>query len=133
MENIKRVCDFLDETKCYFLATVDDNKPRVRAFGTNIIHDGKLYIQTGKGKNVANQILNNPNVEICAFNGIKWLRVSGELANDNNHDVKVAMLEKMPELKNMYNADDDSMEMFYFKNATATFSSFTEKPETFTF
>lgn len=22
MENVKRVCDFLDETKCYFLATM---------------------------------------------------------------------------------------------------------------
>ena len=133
MENEKRVCDFLDETKCYYLATIDGNKARVRAFGTNIVYDGKLYIQSGKGKHVVKQILNNPNVEICAFNGTKWLRVSGELVHDNNHDVKVAMLDKMPELKAMYDADNDSMEMFYFKNATATFSSFTDKPESFTF
>lgn len=133
MENVKRVNDFLDETKCYFLATIDGNRPRVRAFGTNIVFDGKLYIQTGKGKNVTNQIKVNSNVEICAFNGTKWLRVSGELVNDNNHDVKVAMLEKMPSLKNAYNPDDDSMEMFYFRNATATISSFTEEPETFKF
>ena len=133
MDNVKRVCDFLDETKCYFLATIDGNKPRVRAFGTNIVCDGKLYIQTGKGKDVTNQIKNNPNVEICAFNGTKWIRVSAELVNDNNHDVKVAMLEKMPSLKSSYNPDDDSMEMFYLKNATATFSSFTEAPETFKF
>lgn len=93
----------------------------------------KLYIQSGKGKDVVNQIKNNPNVEICAFNGEKWLRVSGELVNDNNKEVKVAMLDKMPELKNMYSADNDSMEMFYFKNATATFSSFTSAPETFNF
>lgn len=133
MENVKRVCDFLDETKCYFLATIDGNKPRVRAFGTNIVFNDKLYIQSGKGKDVVNQIKNNPNVEICAFNGEKWLRVSGELVNDNNKEVKVAMLDKMPELKNMYSADNDSMEMFYFKNATATFSSFTSAPETFNF
>ena len=133
MENVKRVNDFLDETKCYFLATIDGNKPRVRAFGTNIVCDGKLYIQSGKGKDVVNQIKSNPNVEICAFNGAKWLRVSGELVNVNNHDVKVAMLEKVPSLKNTYNPDDDSMEMFYFKDATATFSSFTESPVTFKF
>lgn len=133
MENVKRVCDFLDETKCYYLATIDGNKPRVRAFGTNIVFNDKLYIQSGKGKDVVNQIKNNPNVEICAFNGEKWLRVSGELVNDNNKEVKVAMLDKMPELKNMYSADNDSMEMFYFKNATATFSSFTSAPETFNF
>ena len=133
MDNVKRVNDFLDETKCYFLATIDGNKPRVRAFGTNIVCDGKLYIQSGKGKDVVNQIKSNPNVEICAFNGTKWLRVSGELVSDNNHDVIVAMLEKMPSLKNAYNPDDDSMEMFYFKDATATISSFTEEPETFKF
>ena len=133
MDNVKRVNDFLDETKCYFLATIDGNKPRVRAFGTNIVCDGKLYIQSGKGNDVVNQIKSNPNVEICAFNGTKWLRVSGELVSDNNHDVKVAMLEKMPSLKNAYNPDDDSMEMFYFKDATATISSFTEEPETFKF
>ena len=34
------------------------------------------------------------------------------------------MLDKMPELKNMYSADNDSMEMFYLKNVTAIFSSF---------
>ena len=133
MENLKRVNDFLDETKCYFIATIDGNKPRVRAFGTNIIFNGKLYIQTGKDKNVTKQIKANPNVEICAFNGSKWLRVSCELVNDNNHDVKVAMLDKMPTLKSAYNPDDDSMEMFYFKDATATFSSFTEAPESFNF
>ena len=133
MDNVKRVSDFLDETKCYFLATTDGNKPRVRAFGTNVVCDGKLYIQSGKGKDVVKQIKSNPNVEICAFNGTKWLRVSGELVSDNNHDVKVAMLEKMPSLKNAYNPDDDSMEMFYFKDATATISSFTEEPETFKF
>ena len=39
------------------------------------------------------------------------------------------MLEKVPSLKNTYNPDDDSMEMFYFKDAIATFSSFTEAPK----
>lgn len=43
------------------------------------------------------------------------------------------MLEKMPSLKAMYSADDDNMQMLYFKNATATFSSFTDKPEAIKF
>ena len=43
------------------------------------------------------------------------------------------MLEKMPSLKSAYSADDDNMQMLYFKNAVATFSSFTEEPETVTF
>lgn len=133
MSGIERVCQFLDEVHTYYLATVEGDQPRVRAFGTALLYDGKLYIQTGKIKPVSKQIAANPKVEICAFKGGKWLRIAGELVNDDNRDVKVAMLDKMPTLKAMYSADDDNMQMLYFKNATATFSSFTEEPEVIQF
>lgn len=133
MSGIEKVYQFLDEAKTYYLATVEGDQPRVRAFGTALMYDGKLYIQTGKVKPVSHQIAANPKVEICAFKGGKWVRVAGELVNDENHDVKVAMLEKMPSLKGAYSADDDNMQMLYFKNAAATFSSFTEEPETVCF
>ena len=133
MLGIEKVYQFLDEAQTYYLATVEGDQPRVRAFGTALLYDGKLYIQTGKVKPVSHQIAANPKVEICAFKGGKWVRIAGELVNDDNHDVKVAMLEKMPSLKSAYSADDDNMQMLYFKNAVATFSSFTEEPETVTF
>ncbi len=133
MDNIKRVCSFLDEAQTYYLATVEGNQPRVRAFGTALLYSGRLYIQTGKVKEVSKQISANPKVEICAFKDGKWLRIAGELVNDDDRDVKVAMLEKMPSLKAMYDPDDGNMQMLYFKNATATFSSFTEAPETINF
>lgn len=133
MENVERVCVFLDSVKTYYLATVDGDQPRVRPFGTSLVYDGKLYIQTGKVKDVSRQLASNPKAEICAFNGEKWLRVSGELINDDSRDVKVAMLEKNPGLKSMYSPDDDNTQVLYFKNATAVFSSFTSAPETFTF
>ena len=133
MEAIEKVYQFLDEAKTYYLATVEGDQPRCRPFGTALLYDGRLYIQTGKVKNVSKQIAANPKVEICAFNGGKWLRVAGELVNDDSRDVKVAMLEKMPMLKKMYSADDDNTQVLYFKNATATFCSFTEAPEVFTF
>ena len=123
----------MDEVHTYYLATVEGDQPRVRAFGTALLYDGKLYIQTGKIKPVSKQIAANPKVDICAFKGGKWLRVAGELVNDDNRDVKIAMLDKMPSLKAMYSADDDNMQMLYFKNATATFSSFTEAPEVIAF
>lgn len=133
MEGIEKVCQFLDEVQTYYLATVEGDQPRVRPFGTALVFDGKLYIQTGKVKTVSKQVAANPKVELCAFNGDKWLRLSGELVDDDNYDAKVAMLEKMPSLKAMYSADDDNTQVLYFKNATATFSSFTAEPETFTF
>ena len=133
MENIERVCKFLDNTGTYYLATVEGDQPRVRPFGTALVFEGKLYIQTGKVKNISKQLAANPKAEICAFDGGKWLRVGGELINDDRIAPKAAMLEKHPELKGMYKAEDDNTQVLYFRNATATFSSFTDAPETFTF
>lgn len=129
MSNIKKVVDFLDKAQTYYLATTEGDQPRVRPFGTALLYDGKLYIQTGKVKNVSKQLAANPKAEICAFCEGKWVRISGELVNDDNRDVMVAMLEKMPELKAMYNPDDGNMQVLCFKNAKAVFSSFTEAPE----
>ena len=133
MEGIEKVYQFLDEANTYYLATVEGDQPRVRAFGTALLYDGKLYIQTGRVKPVSKQIAANPKVEICAFKDGKWLRIAGELVNDDDKAVKEAMLEKMPSQKAMYSADDGNMQMLYFKNAAATFSSFTEAPETISF
>ena len=133
MTDIERVCQFLDEAQTYYLATVEGDQPRVRPFGTALIYDGKLYIQTGMVKPVSKQLAVNPKAKICAFKGGKWIRIAGELINDDNRDVMVAMLEKMPSLKAMYSPDDGNMQMLYFKDATATFSSFTEAPETIRF
>jgi len=135
MEGLEKVLEFLDKTQTYYLATVEGDQPRVRPFGTALIYDGKLYIQTGKVKPVSKQLAINPKAEICAFDGSTgaWLRVAGELINDDNRDVKVAMLEKHPELKAMYSPDDDNTQVLYFKDATATISSFTAAPETFSF
>lgn len=133
MQGIEKVYQFLDEAGTYYLATMDGDQPRVRPFGTILMMGGKLYIQTGKVKDVSKQLAANPKAEICAFKDGKWLRVACELVNDDSHDVKVAMLEKMPSLKGMYSADDDNMQMLYFDKAKATFSSFTEAPETVTF
>ena len=130
---MQRVYDFLKKCGTYYLATTEGDQPRVRPFGTAILCKNRLYIQTGKVKSVSKQLSANPKAEICAFKDGKWLRVAGELVNDDDRDVKVAMLEKMPSLKGMYSPDDGNMQMLYFKNATATFSSFTDAPETVNF
>ena len=130
---MKEVQEFLKECQVYYLATIEDNKPKVRPFGTAEIFENKLYIQTGKTKNVYKQIETNNNVEICAFKDGKWLRLSGQLIPDDRIESKKDMLKKNPELRNMYNENDDNTIVLYFENATATFYSFTEPPKTITF
>lgn len=130
---MKEVFDFLKAAGTYYLATVEGDQPRVRPFGTVDIFEDKLYIQTGKIKAVSKQIQANPKAEICAFKDGEWLRVSGELVRDDRREPKEHMLENYPQLKAMYSADDDNTEVLYFKNAEATFSSFTAPPRTVKF
>lgn len=130
---MKRVVDFLKEAGTYYLATVDGDQPRVRPFGTAHIFEDKLYIQTGKVKDVSKQIHTNPKVELCAFKNGEWLRIAGELVEDDRREARQSMLDAYPSLQQMYSVDDGNTEVFYLKNATATFNSFTKAPETVTF
>ena len=133
MTAMERVYDFLKGAQTYYLATVEGDQPRVRPFGTINIFEGKLYIQTGRVKDVAKQLAANPKAEICAFKDGVWLRVAGELVDDDRVEPKKAMLEAYPELRRMYDPEDGNTEVLYFKNAKATFSSFTAAPETVKF
>jgi uncharacterized pyridoxamine 5'-phosphate oxidase family protein len=129
MTNIERVYEFLEKAGTYYLATVEGDQPRVRAFGTQLLYEGKLYIQTGKIKPVSKQIKANPKVEICAFKNGQWMRLAGVLEEDDRREVKKAMLDKMPDLRAMFNEDDGNTEMLYFKSGEATFSSFVAPSE----
>ncbi len=128
-----RVCEFLKKCGTYYLATADGDVPRVRPFGTAHIFDGKLYIQTGKVKKVYSEIAANPNVEISAFDGERWIRLSGKLVEDDRREARASMLDAYPQLRSMYSEDDGNTVVLYLKDAKATFSSFTAPPETVEF
>ena len=130
---MQEVYEFLKNCGTYYLATVDGDQPRVRPFGTVDIFEGKLYIQTGKVKDVSKQLQKNPKAEICAFANGTWVRVAGELIRDDRIEAKQHMLDAYPTLQGMYKADDDNTEVLYFRNATATFASFGGAPKTVTF
>ena len=130
---MNEVYEFLKNARTYYMATMEGDQPRVRPFGTVDLFEGRLYIQTGKSKKVSQQLQANPKAELCAFLDGKWLRVAGTLVRDDRVEAKAHMLDNYPELKAMYSADDDNTEVLYFKDAEATFSSFTEAPKTIKF
>lgn len=127
---MNKVYDFLKSAGTYYLATVDGDQPRVRPFGTVLLFNGRLYIQTGRVKPVSRQLLENPKAEICAFKDGVWLRITCSLIEDDSADARKAMLDEYPELRAMYNENDGNTQVFYMKDATAVFSSFTAAPET---
>ena len=130
---MKRVLDFLKKAEVYYLATVEGDQPRVRPFGTANEFEGKLYIQTGKIKPTSHQLAKNPKAEICAFKEGAWLRVACELVEDDRFEAKKSMLDAYPELRHMYDENDGNTQVFYMKNATASFSSFGKAPKTVEF
>jgi uncharacterized pyridoxamine 5'-phosphate oxidase family protein len=130
---MKDVYDFLKKANTYYLATVENDQPRVRPFGTIDMFDGKLYIQTGKVKDVSKQIKANPKIEICAFDGERWIRIQAAAVEDDRREAKQHMLDAYPQLKNRYSADDDNTEVLYLKDVTATISGFTTEAKVIKF
>ena len=130
---MEKVYAFLKQAGTYYLATAQGDQPWVRPFGTVLLFEGRLYIQTGRKKAVSRQLAQNPKAELCAFADGKWLRLSGTLVEDDRREARVAMLDAYPELRAMYDPDDGNTQVLYWKDAAATFSSFTAPPETVTF
>ena len=125
---MNEVYEFLKKCGTYYLATVDGDQPRVRPFGTVDIFDGKLYIQTGKSKDVAKQMKANAKVEISGMADGKWIRLAGEMVLDDNIAAQEHMLDAYPNLKAMYQPGDGNTEVYYIKDAVAHICSFTEPP-----
>ena len=126
---MQQVYDFLKKCGTYYLATVEGEQPRVRPFGTVDLFEGKLYLQTGLSKSVAQQLKADPKVELCAFDGERWLRVAATAVYDDDLEAQKHMLAAYPSLQAMYQPGDGNTAVYYLKDATATFSSFTAAPE----
>ncbi|MDR1832576.1 MAG: pyridoxamine 5'-phosphate oxidase family protein [Fusobacteriaceae bacterium] len=125
---MKDVHDFLKKVGTYYIATIDGDSPRVRPFGTIHLFEEKLWIQSGKKKDFAKQVAANPKVELSAFDGEQWLRMSATLVEDNRQEAQESMLNEYQSLKRMYTAGDGNCVVYALKDATATFYSFTAEP-----
>ena len=123
------VYQFLKSAGTYYLATMDGDQPRVRPFGTIDLFEDRLYIQTGKCKDVANQLKANPKIEISAMFEGRWIRLEAEAILDDNIEAQVHMLDNYPSLKAMYTPGDGNTEVYYLRNASAAICSFTAEPE----
>ena len=130
---MQEIYDFLKKCGAYYLATVEGDQPRVRPFGTIDIYKDRLYIQTGLSKDVAKQMLANPKVELCAFDGKEWLRVAATAVLDERIEAQESMLSEYPNLRAMYTPGDGNTAVFFLRDAEATFSSFTASPRTVKF
>lgn len=132
--SIEKVNNFLSEAKIYYLTTVNGDKPKCRPIGLNILDDGKIYFGVGDFKEVYKQMQVNPNVEICATIGGKFLRYYGKAVFETNDKIANQAIEILPMLKNIYNEETGhKMAMFHLEESTADFYSMLKVEESFKF
>lgn len=119
---MKEVLAFLQDNSIFYLATVEQGRPRVRPFGFAMEYEGKLYFSTSNRKQVCRQLSENPYFEISAAAKTgEWLRLRGKAVFNTNRQTKQAALAAMPMLSNLYSVDDAIFELFYVDEAEATF------------
>ena len=128
----KKVYDFLEEAKTFYLATTEGDQPRVRPYGAMMYYEDKIYIMAFGQTNATRQIATNPNAELCAFKG-QTLRIECRLVQDNRPEVQRALIEKMPVLKPALGEQGETGVMYYLSEATATFYKMMEVAEVVTF
>lgn len=118
MDDIKIVEDFLKEVPIFYLATVDGNQPKCRPIGFHLLKDQTLYFGVGTFKEVYQQMMNNPYVEICACKGGKFFRYYGKAVFENDDLIANEVLEKSPHLQKIYNKDTGhQLGIFHLENA----------------
>jgi uncharacterized pyridoxamine 5'-phosphate oxidase family protein len=123
---------FIKDCGTFYVATEDGGQPRVRPFGAVLEHGGRAYFCTGNHKNFYKQCVKNPRAEICACaQDGNWLRVEGSVVFENDAQVKKEFFEAYPGVAGIYQSTDNPVfEVFYLKDARATFYSFAAAPRT---
>lgn len=123
--------EYLKANPVFHIATVEDNKARVRPFGFSMARDGALYFCTNNTKEVYQQLVKNPDVEVSVVGQDgTWLRIRGQIAVDSSLEAKTQAFEEAPNLLNIYpqGAADETFVTLYFTKAVATLYSFTAPP-----
>lgn len=99
---MKEVIDFFDEVNIFYIATCEDDQPRVRPFGHLLYNQGKFYINTGRYKRFYQQVNKNPKVELCSFNKGTWYRIEACVKEEKNEEVVHLFFEKDSVTKKQY-------------------------------
>ena len=118
---MSKINDFLTETGVFFLATADGDQPKLRPLGAHFEMDGKVLFGVGDFKAVYRQLTANPKCEIAAAKPDgHWLRYTGKAVFETDPKYAAAMLDMMPQLKDIYNEQTGyKMMVFHLENVTA--------------
>lgn len=110
----------LFKNQIFYIATVDVDQPHVRPFGRLLGYQGGIYLNTGKSKNVYRQMKANPKVELCTFAKGAIIRVTAQVLESDNPDIRRIMLEEEPGIANMYKGKESELAIFRLTHMETT-------------
>jgi len=90
----KEIIEFITKHPTAFMATVEGNKPHVRAMGTYRADDNGIIFSMQTPKDVYKQLLKNPETELCYWADGVQLRVSGRFQELTDIALKKEIVEK---------------------------------------
>ena len=117
----KEMYEFITANPMGYMATVEGNKPHVRGMGTHRADENGIIYFTNYSKDVAKQLLANPETEVCYFANGTQLRVSGRVEEVKDNALKQEIVDKYPFLKpNIETHGLDVMAVFRLKPTQAS-------------
>jgi len=119
---IKDIIAFARENPVCGVATIEGDKPRVRAFLSLFFEDDSIYFTTGATKDVFKQLSANPSVELLylAADFRKMMRVTGAFEIVDDRQKKQRLIEKKDYLKG-FQADDPALILLRLSHGRARF------------
>jgi pyridoxamine 5'-phosphate oxidase len=131
--NFKDCLKFASDNPVSFIASMEGEQPRVRAFLMWFADESGFYYHTAAAKSVYKQLKNNPNVEICFYHvggdmmARNMMRVAGEVEFLDDADLRARLLEERPFLKALMNSPSDPvLAIFRIPEGEAWFWSMAE-------
>jgi pyridoxamine 5'-phosphate oxidase len=126
MMNLHDCIKFTNENPVCYLATVENDQPRVRALGFWFADETGFYFQTGAVKEIPKQLKANPKTEVCFYKheGMTsiMLRISGAVEFVDDLRLREKVLADRPFLKQFgLTMDSPGLVMFRISHGQAHF------------
>ena len=118
----KEVLAYITANNIGYLATIEDNKARVRAMDTFRADEKGLIFYTSKTKNVYKQMAKNPEVEVCYFAKGTQVRVRGKIEMIEDLVLKKEIVNNRPFLGSYSEEDYKDMAVLQLKGKATTWT-----------
>jgi uncharacterized pyridoxamine 5'-phosphate oxidase family protein len=124
--NLNDLIHFVTSNPVCYLATIENDQPRVRALGLWFADETGFYFQTAMVKEIPHQLKKNPNTELCFYRheGMigTMLRISGKAEFLEDPFLREKVLNDRPFLKSFgLTVDSPGLVIFRIAHGKAHF------------